>query len=37
MSLEEDESKRFKDWDVQTVLLLKTSNNTFFVKEREYK
>ena len=36
-SLEEEESKRFKDWDVKKVQLIETSKNIFFVEEREYK
>ena len=30
MSLEEEESKRFKDWDIQMVLLIKRSKNTLY-------
>ena len=37
MSLEEEEIKIFKNWDVEIIWLLKTFKNIFFVKEREYK
>ena len=34
MSLEEEETKIFKDWAVQKVWKIKESKNTFFIEER---
>ena len=36
MSLEHDLSKKFNDWAIQKVRLIRKSKNTYTIKEKEY-